>query len=131
MSSIPKSQILRTVYWRSEILRVMYWLRGEGLGDLVDVPLIRRFLDIGAAECRENLDGLVRDGYAVRDGSWYALSDRGLAEGEAEFATAFADLARPASGACSDECWCQISSAEEEACGAQRVGRAAAREPDQ
>lgn len=125
MSSIPKSQILRTVYWRSEILRVMYWLRGEGLGDLVDVPMIRRFLDIGARECRENLDGLVTDGCVIRDGSWYALSARGLTAGEAELATVFADLARPGTGACSDECWCQISSAEEEACGAQRVAPAA------
>ncbi len=121
MSSIPKSEILRTVYWRSEILRVMYWLRGEGLGDLVDVPLIGRFLDIAPGECAEHLGGLVADGHVVRDGSWYALSARGLTEGEAEFATAFADLARPSSGPCSDECWCQISSAEEEACGAQRV----------
>lgn len=121
MSSIPKSEVLRTVYWRSEILRAMYWLRGEGLGDLVDVPLIQRFLDIDAAGCRAHLDGLVADGYVVGDGAWYALSARGLAEGEAEFATAFADLARPSSGPCSDECWCQISSAEEEACGAQRV----------
>ncbi len=121
MSSIPKSDILRTVYWRSEILRVMYWLRGEGLGDLVDVALIGRFLDIDAPECAAHLDGLVADGYVVRDGAWYALSARGLTEGEAEFATAFADLARPSSGPCSDECWCQISSAEEEACGAWRV----------
>lgn len=121
MSSIPKSEILRTVYWRSEILRVMYWLRGEGLGDLVDVPLIQRFLDIDRRDCAEHLDGLAADGYVVRDGAWYGLSARGLTEGEAEFATAFADLARPSSGPCSDECWCQMSSAEEEACGAQRV----------
>ena len=121
MSSIPKSETLRAVYWRSEILRVMYWLAGEGLGDLVDVPLIRRFLDIGAADCAGHLAGLVADGYVVRDGAWYALSARGLAEGEAELATAFADLARPSSGPCSDECWCLMSSAEEEACGAQRV----------
>ena len=121
MSSIPKSEILRTVYWRSEILRVMYWLRGEGLGDLVDVPLIQRFLDVSARDCEAHLDGLGADGYVVRDGTWYSLSARGLTEGEAEFATAFADLARPSSGPCSDECWCQMSSAEEEACGAQRV----------
>ena len=117
MSSIPKSEVLRTVYWRSEILRVLYWLRGEGLGDVVDVPMVSRYLDIDPHECRENLEGLVADGYLVRDGGWYAFSLRGLVEGEAEFATAFADLARPARGACSDECWCQISSAEEEVCG--------------
>lgn len=121
MSSVPKSEALRAVYWHSEILRVMYWLRGEGLGDLVDVPMVRRYLDIAAGECRARLSELESGGWIVRDGDWYALSTRGLAEGEAEFATAFADLARPASGACSDECWCGMSSAEEQACCAQRA----------
>jgi hypothetical protein len=123
MSSIPKSEALRSLYWQSEILRVMYWLRGEGLGDLVDVPMVRRYLDIDTAECRAHLDGLVAAGYLVRDGAWFAFSARGLAEGEAEYATAFADLARPGHGACSDECWCQMSSAEEEACQARRTRR--------
>lgn len=120
MSSIPKSEVLRSLYWRSEILRAMYWLRGEGLGDLVDVPMLRRFLDIGARECRARLDSLVDDGDVVREGSWYALSPKGLAEGEVEYATLFADLAQPSHGACSDECWCELSTAEEEACSARR-----------
>jgi len=117
LSSIPKSEVLRDLYWRSEILRVMYWLRGEGLGDVVDVPMIRRYLDIGGRECRTRLSALADAGEVVRDGTWYALSDTGLAEGEAEFATMFSDLAKPTPGACSAECWCQVSSAEAEACG--------------
>jgi hypothetical protein len=125
MSSIPKSEALRALYWRSEILRVLYWLRGEGLGDLVDVPMVCRYLDIDADECRVHLDRLVSAGYLVRDDAWFAFSARGLVEGEAEYATAFADLARPSHGACSDECWCQMSSAEEEACQARRAPRAA------
>lgn len=120
MSSIPKSEALRDLYWRSEILRAMYWLRGEGLGDLVDVPMLRRYIDIGARECRARLGDLVSDGAVRRDGAWYTLSDRGLAEGEEEFATMFADLARPAAGACSDECWCQFSPDEEAACSGGR-----------
>ena len=43
-SSAPKSEQLRVLYWRSEILQVLYWLHGEGLGDLVDVDLIRTCL---------------------------------------------------------------------------------------
>ncbi|MGI9033245.1 MAG: hypothetical protein ACR2HY_06115 [Acidimicrobiales bacterium] len=116
MSSIPKSETLRNLYWRSEILRALYWLRGEGLGDLVDVPMLRRYLDVDAGECRARLDDLVADGALDRDGAWYALSAQGLAEGEEELATMFADLARPTSGACSDECWCQFSSDEQAAC---------------
>ncbi len=118
MSSIPKSEALRNLYWRSEILRVMYWLRGEGLGDLVDVAMVRRYLDIGVDECRIQLCGLVDEGSIVADGPWYAISAGGLAEGEVEYATLFSDLARPANGACSDECWCQLSSDEEAACSA-------------
>ena len=120
MSSIPKSEALRDLYWRSEILRAMYWLRGEGLGDLVDAPMLRRYLDIGIRECRARLDDLVTDGAVERDGAWYVLSEQGLTEGEEEFATMFADLARPTWGPCSDECWCQFSPDEERACSAGR-----------
>jgi hypothetical protein len=119
MSSIPKSDALRSAYWQSEILRAMYWLRGEGLGDLVDAPMLERFLDVEPGECLAHLERLEAEGYLVRDGDWFAFSARGLAEGEEEFATAFADLARPVHGACSDECWCELSSAEEEACSAR------------
>lgn len=116
MSSIPKSEALRNLYWRSEILRVMYWLRGEGLGDVVDVPMIRRYIDIGADECLAQFAGLVEEGSVVTDGAWFALSPAGLADGEVEYATLFSDLARPVHGPCSDECWCQLSSDEEAAC---------------
>ncbi len=118
MSSVPKSEALRNMYWRGEILAVMYWLRGEGLSDLVDVPMIRRYLDISGYECRTQLAGLIEEGSVVADGRWFAISPEGLADGEVEFATLFADMARPARGACSDECWCQISTDEEAACSA-------------
>lgn len=115
----PKSEALRNLYWRSEVLRVMYWLRGEGLGDLVDVPLLRRFLGLGAADARRHLDELVGDGLLARDGRWYALSDQALQE-EEEFATAFSEVLRPVVGACSSECWCQMSSEEADACASAR-----------
>jgi hypothetical protein len=125
-SSAPKSEQLRALFWRSEILRVVYWLHGEGLGDIVDLDLIRTYLgvdDVGA-DVRENLstylDMLVADGSLVCDGNWYALSARAMAEGEAELATAFTDLIRPVLNECNDECWCQTSAAEAEACARSR-----------
>ena len=121
-SSAPKSESLRTLYWRSEILQVVYWLHGEGLGDLVDIDLIRQYLDVDVHQNLDTyLDLLVADGALVRDGEWYALSARGLAPGEAQLATAFTDLIRPVSNECDDECWCHTSPAEAEACARTRA----------
>ncbi len=123
-SSAPKSETLRVLYWRSEILGVVYWLHGEGLGDIVDIDLIRRYLDVGAREnLSQYLDMLVGNGSLVRDGDWYALSARGLADGEAQLATAFTDLIRPVPNECADDCWCQTSSAEADACARSRMAR--------
>lgn len=125
-SSAPKSEPLRILYWRSEILRVVYWLYGEGLGDLVDIDLIRTYLGVevlGADAGRDlatYLNLLVADGSLVRDGEWYALSARGLAEGEARLATAFTDLVHPVVNECNDECWCRTSPVEAEACARSR-----------
>ena len=120
-ASAPKSEALRVLYWRSEILGVVYWLYGEGLGDLVDIDLIRQYLE---ADPRENLayyvDLLVQDGSLVRDGEWYDLSARSLAEGEAQLATAFTDLIHPVANECDDECWCHTSAGEAEACARAR-----------
>ena len=130
-SSAPKSESLRVLYWRSEILGVVYWLRGEGLGDIVDIDLIRQYLDVGAHEnLSQYLDLLVGDGSLVRDGEWYALSARGLADGEAQLATAFTDLVRPVSNECNDDCWCQTSPAEAEACARARSRMASVATPE-
>jgi len=118
----PKSDALRALYWRSEILQVMYWLRGEGFGDLVDPPMLQRFLGVDAAVGLTYLDRLVDEGYLEGDGDWYTLSDRGLEEGGLEFAAAFDELMRPTHGECSDDCWCHMSPDEAEACAAQRAG---------
>jgi hypothetical protein len=130
-SSAPKSEALRALYWRSEILRVVYWLYGEGLGDLVDPPLIQRYLGVDAHENLSTyLDHLVEEGSLVRDGDWYALSDRGRAEGEVELATAFTDLVHPVLGECNDECWCHMSPAEAEACAGHRARRLPGRDDE-
>ena len=120
-SSAPKSEQLRVLYWRSEILQVVYWLHGEGLGDVVDLDLIGTYLGLdGHENLSTYLDLLVADGSLVRDGDWYALSGRSMAAGEAELATAFTDLVHPVLSECNDECWCQTSAAEAEACARSR-----------
>lgn len=115
----PKSDALAALYWRSEILQVMYWLGGEGFGDVVDPGLIERFLGVDARIGITYLDRLVEEGYLVRDGDWYALSEFGREHGAREFADSFADLTKPTHGECSDDCWCHASVDEAEACRAQ------------
>lgn len=117
----PKSEALRLLYWRSEILQVMFWLRGEGLGDVVDPPLLERFLGVEAYVGLGYLDRLVSDGYLERVDAGYVLSKVGLEEGKTEFALSFADLTRPAHGECSADCWCHNSVEEAIACAAERV----------
>jgi len=117
----PKSDALRALYWRSEILQVMYWLRGEGLGDVVDAPLLERFLGVDAEVGVRYLDRLVVDGYLNQTDGGYVLSEVGLEEGKTEFALSFADLTRPAHGECSADCWCHNSVEEAIACAADRA----------
>jgi hypothetical protein len=117
----PKSSTLQAMYWRSEILQVMYWLRGEGFGDLIDAPLIERFLGVDAARGITFLDRLVVEGYLTADGEWYALSDLGLTQGGQEFLDSFSDLMHPAHGECSADCWCHMSADEAEACAVHRT----------
>ncbi len=119
----PKSEVLRALYWRSEILQVMYWLRGEGLRDVLDAPLLERFLGVDASVGVTYLDRLVLDGYLEPVPGGYVLSASGLAEGKTEFALSFADLTRPAHGECSADCWCQNSVEEALACAAERSSR--------
>ena len=119
----PKSEALRALYWRSEILQVMYWLRGEGLGEVVDAPLLERFLGVGADVGVGYLDRLVLDGYLDLAPGGYVLSPSGLEEGKTEFALSFADLTRPAHGECSADCWCHNSVEEAIACAAERADK--------
>ena len=95
---------------------------GEGFGDLVDAGTIERFLGVEARIGVTYLDRLVYEGYLVRDGDWFTLSDFGLEQGAREFTEAFADLTRPTHGECSEDCWCHASADEAEACAAQRAG---------
>ena len=116
----PKSPALAALYWRSEILQVMFWLRGEGFGDIVDAGLLERFLGVDADVGVTYLDRLVSEDYLVADGPFYALSEKGRAEGAAEFASSFAELMRPTHGECDADCWCHQSAEEADACSAAR-----------
>jgi len=120
----PKSEALRTLYWRSEILQVMYWLRGEGLGEIVDAQLLERFLGVEARVGLTFLDRLVADGYLEQVPTGFVLSPIGLEEGKTEFALSFSDMTRPAHGECSADCWCHASVEEALACAAERTPRA-------
>jgi len=111
------------MFWRSEILQVMYWLRGEGLGEVVDAPLLERFLGVEADVGVGYLDRLVLDGYLEVAPGGYVMSASGLQEGRTEFALSFADLTRPTHGECSADCWCKNSVEEAIACAAERAPR--------
>ena len=126
----PKSPTLAALYWRSEILQVMYWLRGEGFGDIVDAGLLERFLGVDAAIGVTYLERLVSEAYLVADGPFFALSDKGRAEGAAEFASSFAELMRPTHGECDADCWCHQSAEEAEACSASRHRHEHEHEPE-
>lgn len=117
----PKSPALQMLFWRSEILQVMYWLRGEGFGDIVDAPMIERFLGVDATVGVTYLDRLAEEGYLTVDGEYYGLSEFGLKQGAREFAESFNELTKPAHGECSDDCWCHASVDEAEACMAHRI----------
>ncbi|MFP5326887.1 MAG: hypothetical protein ACLGHT_05325 [Acidimicrobiia bacterium] len=116
----PKSEALRALYWRSEILQVMFWLHGEGFGDAVDPQLLERFLGVDATVGVHYLDRLVEDGFVLRDGDRYALSETGKREGGLEFVASFSELTRPTHGECSADCWCHSSPDEADACAAER-----------
>lgn len=119
---VPKSETLRKVFWRSEILQVMYWLHGEGLGDIVDLATLDRFLGITGDEAVPHLERLVEEGYLLPVGDTYTLSEEGLREGAAEFASSFAELTKPGHGECSADCWCHASPEEAIACAETRGG---------
>lgn len=121
MSSEPKSESLRALYWRDEILQLVFWLQGEGFGDAVDAPTLERFLGIEGATAQAYLDRLVSDGFLHEVAGRYELSERGRADGARIFAEEFADLTRPAHGECGSDCWCHQSSDEAEACARDRA----------
>ncbi len=118
----PKSEALRTLFWRDEILQVMFWLEGEGFGDDADATLLERFLGVDRRIGAQYLERLVREGYLSSDASGrYRLTERGRSEGGRIFSEEFAELTRPSHGECGDDCWCHASPEEAEACLEERL----------
>jgi hypothetical protein len=100
----PGRSALQAMYWRSEILQVMVWMRGEGFGEEVDTKILQRFLGVDAETGLEHLDGMVDDGYVVRVGDRYRLSELGQKEGALDFISSFEELQRTAHGECGPDC---------------------------
>ena len=117
----PRSERLRAMYWRSEILQVMFWLKGEGLGERANWPMIERFLGVEVRIGRAYLDRLVEEGFLTIEDDWFMLTSKGIEEGGRIFSEEFADLTRPGHGECGPDCWCHSSPDEAEACMAERA----------
>ena len=117
----PKSDALRARYWREEILQFMFWLRGEGLGERANWPMIERFLGVEVRIGRAYLDRLVEEGFLTIEDDWFMLTSKGIEEGGRIFSEEFADLTRPGHGECGPDCWCHSSPDEAEACMAERA----------
>ena len=98
---------LEELRWRSEILQAMYWMRGEGLGDDVEVSALANFLAVDAPSVALQMRELHASGYLERTTAGYRLSQLGTQEGGRSFQDEFADYIRPAHGECGAGCWCK------------------------
>lgn len=99
----------------------MFWLKGEGLGEEVNLDVLGRFLGIDARAAIDHLHRLIADGYLSERDGWYSLTEKGVTSGSQLFADEFAELTRPAHGECGPDCWCHASADEAAACHAERT----------
>ena len=51
------------IYWQDEILLILFWMRGEGLGEVVTLEEINRFLTIEKSNLNDTVENLVEMGY--------------------------------------------------------------------
>jgi len=121
MAASPKSDALRALFWRQEILQFMFWLNGEGLGERANWRTLERFFGPESPIGSAYLDRLVDEGFLAKEDGLFKLTDKGVNDGSHVFSEQFADLTRPAPGACGPECWCRLSADEAEACLAERA----------
>jgi hypothetical protein len=98
--SQPRSEALRTLFWRDEIPEAMYWLEREGFGSKVDVELLERFLSGDEHLESYYLEGLVGAGLLRRRGPFYELTKEGSLHGARLFADDFSEFERAARTAC-------------------------------
>lgn len=101
---IPMTDDMEALQCRDDILQSMFWMRGEGIADEADVPMLVSFLGVDVARVREQLAILVANGYVQENGPWYRLSEQGGREGGRRFADEMADLQKYAHGECGPDC---------------------------
>jgi len=106
---------------REEVAQAMYWIRSEGFGEAPRVEELARFLAVPAETLAVYLDRFVDEGYLIRAGEGFSLTERGIELGKRTFAEEFAGLTGQAHGECDDDCWCQESPEEAARCLEERL----------
>ena len=97
-----------SIFWQDEILQVMYWMRGEGFGEKITIPQLKKFLDAGEEVLTANLSQLEKHGLVNSDFSdIYELTETGVKEGGRRFADEFDGMLKQGHYECNDpDCDC-------------------------
>jgi DNA-binding HxlR family transcriptional regulator len=97
-----------SIFWQDEILQVMYWMRGEGFGEKIAIPQLKKFLDAGEEVLTANLSQLEKHGLVNSDFSdIYELTETGIKEGGRRFADEFDGMLKQGHYECNDpDCDC-------------------------
>ena len=82
------------IYWQDEILQILFWMRGEGLGEVVTLEEINRFLKIEKSNLNDTVESLVEMGYLElstnsENISEVQLTEQGKKEGKIRFKEEF------------------------------------------
>jgi len=82
------------IYWQDEILQILFWMRGEGLGEVVTLIEINRFLTAEESTLKETVQRLVEIGYLEistnsENISKVQLTEQGIKEGKIRFKEEF------------------------------------------
>jgi len=92
-----------SILWQDEILQVMYWMRGEGFGEKITVPELKKFLDASDEILAANLLQLAKNGLVNFDLSdAYELTETGVKEGGRRFADEFDGMLKQGHYECDD-----------------------------
>ena len=92
-----------SIFWQDEILQVMYWMRGEGFGEKINLPQLKKFLDASDEILISNLSQLAKNGLVNFDFSdSYELTETGVKEGGRRFADEFDGMLKQGHYECDD-----------------------------
>ncbi len=86
-----------TIYWQDEILQILYWMKGEGLGEVVTLDQINRFLKIDQSNLIQTVERLVQNGLLEQSSDSVGinevqLTNRGIKEGKLRFKEEFENI---------------------------------------